>query len=201
MSAIKSRNRKPLSENLNALTLAEKIVKQSSEFCYNEKKIPKRRRDIGNRILNHSIDLYEDIRAANTIYSESAREQRQRVTYEYRAEKASMDLASDINLLPVIIPGFKIKASYTSYQKDVINCYNSIKSWRRYDEAKQKSMENEERKFNNKNKKLKSIKNTRINNSISKQFEMKGDYKDKIKVIPGIYFINKENINNKEKFA
>lgn len=135
MSNILEKDRDPLMSDSQTLLYLNDVLSKTSSIVFDEKKIPKRKRFIGERLLNNSIDAYENARAANLLFGNTAKEKKQRVDYEYKAEKAICNLSSDINILPELISSIDHnKGWYNDWQSTTIKAFYITRKWRKSDE-------------------------------------------------------------------
>ena len=112
MSNILEKDRRDLMPDSKALKSISECLELTAKVVYDEDKIPKRRRYIGERLLNTNLDAYECARYANLLFGDNAKEKKQRIDHEYKAERAMINLASDINILPKIVPSINHKKNW-----------------------------------------------------------------------------------------
>ncbi len=137
MSNVLAKNRKPLPNELKALTMSENLTKSIAEMCYNENKIPKRRRNIGERILFKSMTTYEFLREANDLYCDTKDEMIHRKNYLYNAEKNAFDVCSDIRILPSTVTTISHKNPwYNQMQAQAVETCKIVKNFRKADEKR-----------------------------------------------------------------
>ncbi len=149
MSTILAKDRKPLKEKIKAAVLIEEVTKELSKIVYNDKKIPKRRQQIGIKILENVIEAYEYTRAANLLGFETKAERSHRKTYQFNAEKAMNSVVSDLKLLPMIAP--TVKNNWTWYVKIIEQATEAalcISAWRKADEKRIDKLEKEKAEKN-----------------------------------------------------
>ena len=98
------RYRKEAKSELSALQYSEETANLVARMTNRDDFIPKRKQKvIGDRLVNHAIETYEYIRFANSIKPTTLKEESIRLSNELNACKSSMNLCSDIKLLPNII--------------------------------------------------------------------------------------------------
>ena len=144
MSSILAKDRKPLGDRLQAAVLIEEVTKELSRIVYNDKKVPKRRQQIGIKILENVIEAYEYTRAANLLGFNTKAERSHRKTYQFNAEKAMNSVVSDLKLLPMIAP--TVKNNWTWYVKIVEKATEAalcVSAWRKSDEKRIDTIEKE----------------------------------------------------------
>ncbi len=142
MSTILAKDRKPLKDKLKAAVLIEEVTKELSRIVYNDKKIPKRRQQIGIKILENVIEAYEYTRAANLLGFNTKAERSHRKTYQFNAEKAMNSVVSDLKLLPMIAPTVKNNWKwYTDMVEKATEAALCVSSWRKKDEKRIDEME------------------------------------------------------------
>ena len=126
-----AKDRNPTKPVFRALTDTETLVGQVASTVYNESRIPKRKRTIGERMLNNSISSYEKIRAANkTPLFKDKNTTNKRIELAESAEMDLMNLCSEIKLLPTVINTIEGTESwYTGMQALAISCKNETNKW------------------------------------------------------------------------
>lgn len=126
-----AKNRKPTKPDLKALTETEKLVGQVAEVIYDEHKIPKRRRQIGERMLDNAVSAYEKMRVANKTPLLKSRELAdKRIDTSSSAEIDLMNLCTDIKLLPSIIPSINGDEKwFAGLSLNAVSCKNITNKW------------------------------------------------------------------------
>lgn len=98
------KDRREPKDSLKALQYAEYNANLSQLLANNNKFIPKRKYNtIGKRLVDHAINAYEFARFANHLEPDDEIEKAERLNAELKACKESLDLCSDIRLLPAIL--------------------------------------------------------------------------------------------------
>lgn len=130
-----AKDRKPTKPELKALEETEHLVGKVASIVYDETKIPKRKRVIGERMLNSSISAYEKIRAANKIPLLKNEElTKQRIDISSSAEMDMMNVSSDIKLLPTVVSNLKGTEPWLIEVRSVaVACKNITNKWVRSD--------------------------------------------------------------------
>ena len=102
MSNILKKDRKP--SEMKVIIHGEEIAKEIMKIVNDDSRIPKRQRyTIGNRLIDHSMNSYEALRAANSIYPNTKKKISQRIKLGQEAEIEANKLNSDIRILPSVI--------------------------------------------------------------------------------------------------
>lgn len=126
-----AKDRNPTKPNFKALTETEKLVGEVASVIYDESKIPKRKRLIGERMLDHAISAHEKIRAANkTPLFKNEDTTNKRIEMASDAEMDIMNLCTDIKLIPAIVNS--VDGTENWFEKLSLNavaCKNITNKW------------------------------------------------------------------------
>ena len=127
-----AKDRNPTKPNFKAITETEKLVGEVASVVYDETKIPKRKRYIGERMLDHAVSAHENIRAANKTPLLKTRElANRRIELSSSAELEIMNLCTDIKLLPAIVSG-SVQGNekwYENISMHAVECKNITNKW------------------------------------------------------------------------
>lgn len=119
---------------LEALNKCEQLAKDIIITVNDEKKIPKRKRNlIGIRLIDHSINSYEYVRAANKYIPETVDEKKDRIYHEKLAHLECLNLCTDLRLLPTIINCDPVTNWYVNLVKEAVECENILHKWYKSD--------------------------------------------------------------------
>lgn len=119
---------------LEALNKTENLAKSIIKTVNDENKIPKRKRNIiGIRLIDHSMNCYENARAANKYIPETIEEKKDRINHEKISHLECLNLCSDLRLLPTVVNCDPTVKWYVNLVKESVDCENILYKWYKSD--------------------------------------------------------------------
>ena len=136
MSVVKSKRTK---SELEVVTKAIALASYTIHICSNEKNFPKRYRwCLTAKIVEHTVDICNDINKANSVYVSSAKDFQTRRQYQNKALASTCSL---LTMMDIAYATFGINDDRIEHWVGlVIDVQKLIRNWRRSDSEKHKNL-------------------------------------------------------------
>jgi hypothetical protein len=136
MSVVKSKRGE---SELQVVTKSIALASYTIHICSNEKNFPKRYRwCLTGKIVEHTIEICNNVNKANSVYVSSARDYQTRRQYQNTALAASYAL---LTMMDIAYNTFNIDDKRIEHWVGlVIDVQNLIRNWRKSDSEKHKNL-------------------------------------------------------------